>query len=161
MFEDTQHRKPKINFTPLIDIIFLLVMFFMLTTSFIKLEALDVSVAKPDKVQGLPKRVNKEELLVDNSANASKSNKPISLMLDASGIWLDGNLFELTNLTQGLADRVAAATNKKLMIQVNYGVDVQTLIRIMDIAQIAGAEDVEMHKANLRTPALQNVQLGE
>lgn len=139
MFEQEIARKPKINLTPLIDIIFLLVVFFMLSTSFVKIEALNMFVAKEEQEQTSP------NLSVAQKAVQKFNSLETKLQIDLSVISINGRVVSkaslLTELSQQLGD---SSQNGKVKILVGEGVDVQTLVEIIDITQAAKASDVEI-----------------
>jgi biopolymer transport protein ExbD len=83
-FRDTQKRHPTINITSLIDVLFLLLTFFLVTTTFIEQSALKVelpSMQNADRVQQEKRfilNVSKDGRMVYNGeAIASEDLKPL------------------------------------------------------------------------------------
>ena len=50
-FERTSRRKLNLPLTPLIDVVFILIIFFMLTTSFMRIESLELLLPSAGKVK--------------------------------------------------------------------------------------------------------------
>lgn len=53
-FERVTRKPRQIGLTPLIDVVFLLIIFFMLSTSFIKTESMEMSLPQGQEVQASP-----------------------------------------------------------------------------------------------------------
>lgn len=95
-FQDTPKRRPNINITSLIDVLFLLLTFFLVTTTFIEQSALKVelpSMQNADRVQQEKRfilNVSKDGQMVFNGESTSiEALKPLlagsSSDVDASG----------------------------------------------------------------------------
>lgn len=143
MFEEEAHIKPKMNLTPLIDIIFLLVIFFMLSTSFVKLEALNMFV----DVQDEPVKAQNGNLSAAQRAIKEFANQEAVLRADAEGFTVNGAQVSEAELRAVLNDAVARADGNKLSIEVSKGVSVQKLVELTDLAQSVGAKDVQIRKS--------------
>lgn len=138
MLENEIRQKPKMNFTPLIDIIFLLVVFFMLSTSFVKIEALNMFVAK-DEVEEVLKNLSPAQKAVQKF-----NNLEVLVQLDASGISVNGTPVSAPDFLHQLRQKISASSSGNLKISVGEGVDVQKLVEVIDMAQLANAKDVQI-----------------
>lgn len=138
MLDQEIHRKPKLNFTPLIDIIFLLVVFFMLSTSFVKLEALNMFVEKQEAEEVSPNFSAAQKAVQQFNA------QQVILQIGGEGMRLNGMEISAPELPQRLSEALQNSSNGKLKISVAEGVNVQELVGIIDTAQSSGAKDVEI-----------------
>jgi biopolymer transport protein ExbD len=142
MFDQETQPKPKMNITPLIDIIFLLVIFFMLSTSFIKLEALNMFVDKEEIVEQ------------ESTSNLSAAQKAIQkyaaqeaiLRVNGNGFQVNGVEISENELAERLKEAVASSSSNKLIIEVGEGVRVQKLVELIDLAQTARAKNVQIER---------------
>lgn len=136
MFEQPIQNQAKINITPLIDIIFQLVIFFMLSTTFIKTEALDVFVA-----------ADKEAVPQGAASKASDfyDSEEFKIEVLAEGkILLNGNDLELDNLKSALIDKINAKPNQKIEVIARDGSNVQGLVDIIDIVKKSSATNISI-----------------
>ena len=136
MFEQPIHKQAKINITPLIDIIFQLVIFFMLSTTFIKTEALDVFVAEDSKAvpQGAAQKV---------SDFYDSEQFKIEVFAD-SRIVLNGYELELQNLKSALTDKLGAKPDQKIEVIAREGSNVQGLVDIIDLVKKSNATNISI-----------------
>lgn len=127
-FERTMRKGKKPDMTPLIDIIFQLILFFMLTTTFVKVEAIDifVSSSKPS--------------LPHNPSVAM----PITLDLKNDGIYMGGKKVPALRLTEILSKELAMDTTRPVKLVAQKGVNVQKLVNAIDIARNAGGTNITL-----------------
>ena len=114
-------RKALINVTSLIDVVFLLLLFFVVTSTFLERPGLDLSLpaASPTEV------ARRDEVTVE---------------LDADGAtWLDGERLEAANLEGGIADALAAAGTERVVLEADERVPHGRVVEAMDAARRAGA----------------------
>jgi biopolymer transport protein ExbD len=113
-----------IDMAPLIDIVFILLIFFMVTTTFVKDMKLDLERPKA------------------NSAVAA-SSKAIRLFIDRNGdTYLDGEPVRLWLIQSKLRDLLSTASNKIVLVVTDEGVAAGRLVEVVDQARLAGAESV-------------------
>ena len=114
-------RKALINVTSLIDVVFLLLLFFVVTSTFLERPGLDLSLpaASPTEV------ARRDEVTVE---------------LDADGAtWLDGARLEAANLEGAIADALAAAGTERVVLEADERVPHGRVVEAMDAARRAGA----------------------
>ena len=118
--------------TPLIDIIFQLVIFFMLSTSFIDLEAIDVMVgdksSKPSK-----------ELTINNKKST------MNIVLSRSSFELNGQELEAEQLEKTLKSNLKKDRKAQINIIATEGVNVQRLTNLVDMVRVAGGSNVTIN----------------
>ena len=119
---------PEINLTPLIDVVFLMLVFFVVTTTFTDREALEVTL--PAAETGEPVQTT-----------------PVEIVIGAGGdLRIDGALVDDTAaalrraLASARADRPAAAD--RLLIRADRAVSHGRVLRVMDQAGRAGFANV-------------------
>ncbi|KEA63706.1 Biopolymer transport protein ExbD/TolR [Marinobacterium lacunae] len=117
-------RKPaRISLTPLIDVVFILLLFFMLSSSFTQWRQLDLPI--PTAATSQAKEVSVVRLL-DNEGSIS----------------IEGEHLVLTQ--QARLAAVVAAHPGVFGIDVAEGVNTQSLVRLVDALKLAGAENVSL-----------------
>lgn len=114
-------RKALINVTSLIDVVFLLLLFFVVTSTFLERPGLDLSLpaASPTEV------ARRDEVTVE---------------LDADGAtWLDGARLEATDLEGAIVEALAAAGTERVVLEADERVPHGRVVEAMDAARRAGA----------------------
>jgi biopolymer transport protein ExbD len=111
-----------LNITPMIDIVFLLLIFFMLTSSFIDQRAIKID---------LPETSHADE----------KVEEDIVISIDSEGkISLGTETLRLTELHESLKEKIGIATRKNVIIRGDRNVSFGTAVKVMDIVRETGAE---------------------
>jgi len=115
------------NLTPLIDIVFLLLIFFMLTSHFVKQESLEID---------LPKAKTGESLSEDNE---------LEIIINADGkIKYKNDVISLKNLETRLRIDLSTASEKNVRIKGDQAVDFGKAVEVLDMARKAGASGVDI-----------------
>ncbi len=113
-----------INISPLIDMVFILLIFFMVSTTFVKDMKLDLN--RPAA-----------------STATTASTKAIRLYIDNAGdIYLDGEPVRVWVIQSRIRDLLAASTGKSVLVITDDGVPAGRLVEVVDQARLAGATDV-------------------
>lgn len=113
-----------INISPLIDMVFILLIFFMVSTTFVKDMKLDLD--RPAA-----------------SSAVSASTKAIRLYIDSSGeTYLDGEPVRMWVIQSRLRDQLKSSTAKSVLVITDDGVPAGKLVEVVDQARLAGATDV-------------------
>lgn len=126
------HRSTRpIPLTPLIDVVFLLMVFFILTTNFVEVEALKLGVLEEDATPSRDLNAGQVQQLVLLGSGAAFLNNRLVYFSD-----LEEQLDVLFTRTPG-AD-MALKTDKK--------VQVQMLVDVLDMVYRAGGKDVKVSR---------------
>lgn len=126
-FEGRRKASAAPNLTPLIDIVFLLLVFFMLTAHFVRDEGLPIE---------LPQAI---------SADALDLDQPVEVNLTDDGeIYLQGELVGIDNLGMQLAPLLTNSKDKRVVIKGDLSASLGSSVAIMDAARAAGAEGVDI-----------------
>ena len=117
-----------LNLTPLIDIVFLLLVFFMLTAHFVRDDAVSVE---------LPQAQSGEPLEPDEGA--------LVLLLDREGrVLLGEREVKPEELERVLRSRLHARVNKEVRLRGDRQADLGVAVQVMDAARMAGAESFDI-----------------
>ncbi len=121
-----------VNLTPLIDVVFLLLIFFMVTTTFDKDAKININ---------LPTTQN---------AAAAPLKKPMEIIIDAQGKYFVDGREVLNNKPETLFRAMSQALNERgekippLIISADAGTNYQTVVTAMDIAGRLGLTNFSM-----------------
>ncbi len=117
-----------INITPLLDIVFIMLIFFIVTTSFVKESGLEVS--RPSNSP--PKEIK-------------KNKGPIVVRIDSNGnISLKGRVLENKAVRANLEREKAEKPDSPLIIAAHPDADTNALVIILDAADAAGVASVSV-----------------
>ena len=125
-FSGRPRTKQELNVAPLIDVVFLLLIFFMLASTFIKPEAID--------------------LMLEGSSTGSSSAEEmlnIEVVIDGT-IRLNGLRLSMSQLETELASRIQGDQTRPVTIKAEAEVPVQTLVSIMDRVRAAGTNNLRL-----------------
>ncbi len=128
-FERTKRRNLRnLPLTALIDVMFILIIFFMLTTSFMKVESL--------------------ELMLPSSANQKvASQEVLHLYIYPNGdMSLGKRPIDQNDLTESLRRMFQKDPTTKILVLTADGVTMQQLVNIMDRIYIAGGQSLFVRK---------------
>lgn len=118
-------KRPKVavqlNIAPLIDIVFLLLIFFMLTSTFLKEQAVQLNLPEAE------------------SGEVSDTEALRLTATDDNIIMLNGKSFPMSELTQQLVSlRSSLADDHPVLLRIDNASQVQLLVAIMESVQEAG-----------------------
>jgi biopolymer transport protein ExbD len=116
--------EPDVNLTPMIDVVFLLLLFFMVSTSFIRESSLKVD---------LPEATGQ---------SLAEQDKPIDVIIDADGQFIVNNISLGTpnkaELSAQLKLAVGEIADPHIIITADAKADYQNIVTAMDSAQQLG-----------------------
>ena len=118
----------EINITPMLDIVFIMLIFFIVTTSFVKEQGLEVS--RPSNSP--PKEIKQKK-------------GPIVVKIDASGlISVKGRILEPRAVQANLEREKAEKPDSPLIVAAHPEADTEALVTILDAAQAVGIGSVSV-----------------
>jgi len=123
-FEGRARIRDELSMAPLIDVVFLLLVFFLLTSTFTVPEAIDLTLPDSSTAQ-----VSPPESLV------------ISLLADGR-IEVDGVALPLADLSAAVRQARESAPGMPVRLAADAAVEVQAMIAVMDALRTGGATDV-------------------
>ncbi len=125
-FEGRSRIHAHLDIAPLIDIVFLLLVFFMLTSTFLVPEAIELDLPE------------------SSSASASEAT-PITVSLDQRGrLTLNGELIELDELRMAIEPLLREDANTAITLKSDARTEVQQLLRVMDEIRAAGGKNIAL-----------------
>jgi biopolymer transport protein ExbD len=123
--QDDEDVIAEINMTPLIDIMLVLLILFMVTSSVSFQSGVDVDLPE-----------------VKKTAESSAPPSAIIISLDKKGqLFLQGEVVTLEALPQALRDRMEELGTKYVILEGDQNSSLGNTVGIMDIAKAAGAEN--------------------
>lgn len=124
---DGEYQDPEaaeINLAPMIDILFILLIFFLVTSTFVRESG--VEVQRPDAVSASP-----------------AADSAILVAIRANGeVWVDGHAIDLRRLQAEIARLHAGSPNAAVMLQADKAGSVGLLVQVMDRIRLAGISDI-------------------
>jgi biopolymer transport protein ExbD len=121
----------EINITPMLDIVFIMLIFFIVTTSFVKETGLEVS--RPSNSP--PKEMKKKK-------------GPIVVKIDANGnISMKGRMLERKAVHANLERQKAEKPDATLIVAAHPDADTGALVTILDAAEAVGVASVSVATA--------------
>lgn len=113
-----------VDLTPMIDMTFILLIFFMVSTTFVKDMKIDIN--RPGA-----------------QTQTVASTKAVRLFIDKAGeTYLDGEPVRLWTIQSRVRDQLKGMTSKSVLVVTDEGVPSGRLVEVVDQARLAGAEDV-------------------
>ena len=124
-FDEHTAKSNGLDLTPMIDIVFNLLIFFLLTSIF----------ARPHLPLNLPE--------AETARVAAEAKVSVAIQRDGR-IQLNGQELQLTELFIGLKELYQTGTAKNISLISDKGVPFGRVVEIMDIAKKAGAESISV-----------------
>ena len=121
----TSHRTP--NLTPLIDIVFLLLVFFLLTAHFVKDQSLIIDLPAADSA------INMEE------------NEALEILINTGGvIMIADQSVNHEDLNESLRKILSSRANKKVVLRGDESSRLDLTVKVMNAARKAGAVSLDI-----------------
>ncbi len=123
-FRQRKSQEIGVDMSPLIDMVFILLIFFMVSSTFVKDMKLDLN--RP------------------GASSASKaSSKVIRVFIDNAGdTYVDAQPVKVWAIQGKLRDMLRTSTEKSVLVITDDGIEVNKLIEVVDQCRMAGAKDV-------------------
>jgi biopolymer transport protein ExbD len=120
----TKSNEGSVDLTPMIDMTFILLIFFMVSTTFVKDMKLDIN--RPGA-----------------QSQSVASTKAVRLYIDKQGeTYLEGEPVRTWVIQSRVRDLIKGMTQKSVLVVTDESVPSHKLIEVIDQARLAGAEDV-------------------
>jgi len=121
-------EEAEINITPMLDIVFIMLIFFIVTTSFVKEKGLDISRPQQSKNQ----KVDKDKL-------------PIVVRIDATSVVRIGDRIIEPNAVRANLEREHARKPESLLILAMHpDAEADAMVNVLDGANIVGIYNVSV-----------------
>jgi len=123
-------RKPEVQMSPLIDVIFLLLIFYAVTTQFVMDERLKLKLPEAETAESVG--VNREE-------------KPPEVKVAFDGtIWIDDQIVPEAELEARMRQLVERASDDGIILKGDQGADYGVVVHVLDVARKVGAKGIQM-----------------
>jgi biopolymer transport protein ExbD len=121
---ESKNNEAAVDLTPMIDMTFILLIFFMVSTTFVKDMKIDIN--RPGA-----------------QSQSVASTKALRLYIDKQGeVYLEGEPVRVWVIQSRVRDLIKGMTQKSVLVVADESVPSQKLIEVIDQARLAGAEDV-------------------
>ena len=122
VFERPKQSSPRLELTPLIDVIFQLLIFFMISSSFLY-PSLDISLPKLEKEQ------------------ASNNTQRLVVSIDNNGLFfINNHPIDKDSLESAISEGFTNSGQKSVFFRADKKIAYQQVLDVMQIANQAGAE---------------------
>lgn len=116
----------EINITPMLDVVFIMLIFFIVTTSFIKETGIDVNRPSADTAE-------------------KKERGNILIAINANGdIWMNKRKIDIRSVRANVERAHAENPEGSVVITADKESKTDTLIQVMDQARLAGVQNVSI-----------------
>ncbi len=127
LYQREERELISINITPLIDIVFLLLVFFMLATSFIQKSTIEVNLSSGKTVE------------IENQKNT------VVLILNKKGqVYLNKKLINISNIRNEITNIIEKNPKYKILIKSHKKIAVQKVIRLIEEVRLAGTDNIKL-----------------
>lgn len=126
----TENEESGIELTPMLDVVFIMLIFFIVTTSFVKESGIEVS--RP------------------NATSAEKQERAsIFIAIDNKGqIWLQKRKLEIDAVRANIEKLHAESPEGTVVIQADKQSETGTLVKVMDQIRLAGVKNISVATSN-------------
>lgn len=119
-----------VDLTPMIDMVFILLIFFLVTASFNKMNAIDVK--RPD-----------------GATNDMQGAVSLVVSIDAeNGVWIEGEPVDIRKL-RSRVKTLSGGDHTSVVLNADSSVDTGRLIEVLDQVRLAGVDNVAVATARL------------
>jgi biopolymer transport protein ExbD len=117
----------EINLTPMLDVVFIMLIFFIVTATFIRETGLDVN--RPDQQQA---QVVQEEGAI------------LVIIDDTDDIWIDNRIVDPRAVRANVERLHAEDPDRPVVIQTGRTSSAETLVTVMDASRLAGVYNISI-----------------
>lgn len=125
-FSRPVHKQYRPNLTPLIDVIFLLIVFFLLSSNFTRQNTIELNVSSLGK--GASHKTGKTTIVV--------------ILEDKHTYYINGRKYKITTLGATLRQKITTEEEKEVILKTGEKITLQDLVTAMEIIKQAGVEQI-------------------
>lgn len=119
----TGRRRRLISLTPLIDVVFILLLFFMLASSYLDWRTIQLNAS---------------------TATGSTSEAALLVEIRDGGLRLSGEAVTRNDLAMRLAERLERKPDQRVLVRPEDGVSLQDAVTVLDLIAAAGVSDLSL-----------------
>ena len=124
--QNKSKEETEINLTPMLDVVFIMLIFFIVTTSFVKEAGIDVN--RPS---------------AKSSEQKSKANILIAIR-NNNEIWIDKRMVDIRSVRANIERLKATNTHNSVVIQSDVDSKTGILVKVMDQIRLAGIFNISL-----------------
>lgn len=120
----SSNTQQDINISPLIDMVFILLIFFMVSTTFVK--DMDLDITRPNAQSASP-----------------ASTKAVRVYIDGNGdTYIEGQPVRAWVIQSRVRDLIKGSTTDQVLVVTDETVPAKKLVQVVDQCRLGGAKDV-------------------
>ena len=123
-------RRPEIQMAPLIDVIFLLLIFYAVTTQFVTDERLKLQLPEAKTAEAV-------------GAGHQERTPEVVVAVDGT-VWIDGKQVAMDQLEARLRRVVDNAPGRTIILKGDRAADYGVVVHVLDVARSVGAKTIQM-----------------
>jgi biopolymer transport protein ExbD len=123
-FVPKRHEPEDLNISPLIDMVFILLIFFAVSTTFVK--DMQIELQRPSAESSQQASTKSVRVYIDQGGQVYVNEKP-------TNSWMVQSM---------VRDALAVSTEQKVLVVADESTPTRKLVEVVDQAQLAGAQDV-------------------
>ncbi len=125
-----QRSKPEVMIAPLIDVVFLLLIFYAVTTQFVQDQRLKLK---------LPEAKTAEDV-----GQGAATKPPVITVASDGSVWIDGEEVPEIRLDEAVKQAVKGSKDGSVIIKGDREADYGVVVKVLDVARSAGAKTIQM-----------------
>lgn len=118
-------RRPLVGLTPLIDVVFILLLFFMLASSFLDLRAIGLDVPAP-------------------AGDTAPVRGALLIEIREDGLRYGGAYIALDRLVDRVDTQLRSKPDRRVLVRPREGVSLQRAVTVLDRLSAAGAHNISL-----------------
>jgi len=123
-----EDEENEINLTPMLDVVFIMLIFFIVTATFIRESGLEAQ--RPDQ---------------DDQPQVLQEDGAILVIIDNNDdMWIDGQIVDVRRVRARIEAMHAEDAERPVVIQAEPNSSTQSLVSVMDAAQLAGIFNISI-----------------
>jgi len=123
-FYRNEDEEAEINMTPMLDVVFIMLIFFIVTTSFVRETGVEVNRPLAESSEKLPQ------------------NAILIAITEHNQIWIDRHRIDTRAVRRNIERLLAENPDSSVVIQADQNAPTGTLINVLDQAKLAGAKKI-------------------
>ncbi len=125
-----RQSKPEVMIAPLIDVVFLLLIFYAVTTQFVNDQRLKLKLPEAKTAQKV--------------GQGAETKPPVISVAADGGVWIDGKQIPEGRLEAAVKQAVKGSKDGSVVIKGDRDADYGVVIKVLDTARGAGAKMIQM-----------------
>jgi len=119
-----EEEEAEINMTPMLDVVFIMLIFFIVSTSFVRETGVEVNRPLAESSEKLPQ------------------NAILVAITDNNQIWIDKHRIDTRAVRRNIERLLAENPDSTVIIQADESAPTGTLIKVLDQSKLAGAKNI-------------------